>query len=317
MDSPMRARQREQPVRAGLLARLFRPLAVKIPLQALALVLIAGIVFYVQRDMEPRQSGMEQAALAPEVRQEAAPAARPPEARPHDRRARVPARTLKRQAHEASGAFATPKAAPAPATPPPLEDKAPGTAARADSAAPNATIAPFPAPVRGGSQAREKAAGAIPAPAPPPGSAPEKERAAPRAEEGAFFNAPEGSDAAGAPPGALRAMGEPPAQEAGKKAAVPSRERAVDSTSRGVALTLRVGDLAAGAGQVDDLLRRAGARRVTRRMGEGSRSFTAEVPAGRAAALVERLAAVGVMEPRAYELPPGAVPLRIPLVEGR
>ncbi len=290
MTQRIMARVREEAEsKRGFIQKLFYPLHIKIPLEAVATVLIAVVAVYVFKAVEPEMKGLQPPASKEPViaRQEApypakAPAAEKQVARekavPQDSPTRTIAKDLavaekeslmRAQVDEEVGARRF-KEAPPPASeiktlpaPPPAP---PSTAPKKEAAVSQPTKAPR--------IAEPRTAGKAPSPPAAAGVAPTQEdKMAPA--EGTALEKKESKKA--------RPM-------------APSARMAAKSKAEVMIFLVRAKDVRYAGGEVESLLRRLGALRIDRVSRGNDETITAEVKAEEMRELFEKLKLVGEVE---------------------
>ncbi len=284
------ARVREEAGRKeGILRKLFYPLHVKVPIQALATVLIAVVAWNVYKTGEPE---FRQMAPPPAAVQEAPHAQAPQEAAP----AAGPAKRDESPAAREKKAFAPPPAQ--------VQEPAPQRAAtvreetKADAEMPlerlrDAKSAAEP-PKDQGARRGTGAAG---------------QGEADRALEAPAQDQKQKLKAMKAPAGAV-------AKEAGKQearpAASPMMSAAVSSRPE-LEITLPSRDPGAAAGEVETILRQFNAQAVERQAREGRVMLTARIKTEHLEALRERLKSLGPVQERSHAAPRpgGSLTIRI------
>lgn len=297
----------------GIIARLFYPLHIKVPVQALATVLIAVLAFHVYKTSEPDVRRMDQLpAPAVELKKEQAPAASPQkmEAREERREAKTP--PVARLEEKKRGSLFAPvpreerKGAKA------LDEAVGDLSAAARQRAPEPTRPPegignaAPAPEAVGSAAR-----ASKAEEQAPGS-----RMYKRSEEREALTAEAGrrqkTTFEDREPSAKKDMSYAPS------AAPQAMAKSKTAAGYQLYLVIRVSDVSSAADEAEGILRRYGVSATARQLGERRRLLTAEIKGQHLKDAVDRLKAVGRLRiigamPGASETP---VPLRIEIVGG-
>lgn len=277
----------ESEKKPGILRKLFYPLHTKVPIQALATVLIAVLAFHVFHVGEPERKGVAPLPI---------PLAEPGK----DRMATEPPGTVETPSAETPAGRPPEGDLPAKhrqrlAAPPPEKE---GKADRiADSQAPRGEG--LPAAVK--SEVPAMAAREMEAP-------------------------PAGAEALGDAREALmperkreKMASAGTAAESGKMAAAPApaQRTVAEAVKRPVTnLTIRVADPGAAIREIEELLGRAHARSVGRQRRDGGEILTAEIPADRIASFLDRLGAIGEvdLEKRPLAFQDGDVTVRIKIV---
>jgi len=282
----------------GILRKLFYPLHIKIPIQALATALIAVVAWNVYKTGEPE---FRQIAPPPAAVQEAQRANVPSEPVKAPESASMPP-AMKKEAGER--AALREKKAPAPSASS-IEDQAVRRQPNVREEAKTDAVKPAEAvksarPATSSLKDEEvlKGAGAR-------GQA-EMDRAA---------QAPAGDQkqkAMKAPVGSI-------AKEAGKREAAPAASPLLSATPPAqpvLNMTLRVRDPVAAAGETADLLKRLGGRVVNRQTVEGRQTLSATIQSEKLEAFREKLKSLGKIQEKQSvpSLPAGELSIRIEIL---
>ena len=280
------ARVREEAgQKEGILRKLFYPLHVKVPIQALATVLIAVVAWNVYKTGEPE---FRQMAPPPAAVQEAPQAQAPPEPAP----AAGPAKRDESPAAREKKAFA----------PPPAQGKEPAPQRAATDR--EETMADAEKPVER-LRAAKRAAGPLKDEDAPSGTGAARPGEADRVLEARDQK----QKAVKAPVGAV-------AKEAGKQearpAASPTMSAAVSSRPD-LEITLPAFDSGAAANEVETILKQVSAQAVERQAREGRVILTARIKAERLEDLRERLKSLHPVQERVHVAPRpgGSLTIRI------
>jgi hypothetical protein len=269
------------------LRKFFYPLHVKVPIQALATVLIAVIAWNVYKTGEPE---FRQIAPPPAAVQEAPRAQAPPEAAP----AAGPAKRDESPAAREKKAFAPPPA--------PGQEPVPQRAATVREETTVDTDKPV-----------ERLKAAKRAAEPPKYEDARKGTGAARSEEADRILEARALDqkqkAMKAPVGAV-------AKEAGKQEAPPAAGPMLSAAvppRPDLDITLRARDPASAAAEAETLLSQLSAKTVDRQIGEGQVILTARIKTERLEALRERLKSLGPMQESVHVAPRpgGSLTIRI------
>lgn len=289
--------------RKGLFQRLFRPIHIKIPLEALAACLVAVLAVYVYR-----ATGPETAVLhAPVERPEAASrefatappqkAGSPPaEATDGRRKGQADVRKMPEvRTEKESGQVPRNEE-----TAPPVKAEKSSRALPAEEASPVRSGAP----AAGASGAKMERTESLKSRESIPG--PEQKAVAPRPQ-------PPGQDALPAP------SASPAKQPERLKKAGPDR-RAEDSgpamQRQRLVVKVEAGSIHAAAEKTENRLKRLGARKITRESGQNLEIIEAELPAQEVRGLLDALSAVGTVEGVQPGLPEGMRSVRIEIKAG-
>ncbi len=311
MAKKIMARVREEAEsKRGFIQKFFYPLHIKIPLEALATVLIAVIAVYVFKAMEPEMKDLQVPSPKEPViaRQEAPYPAKAPAAEKQVLREKAvaqksPAKTngkdlpvAKKEAEERVHV-----------------DEEGGVGKLKEATPPASEIKTLPAPA-------------------PPSTAPKKEAALPLPAEPPRIGESRTAERVPSPPAAA---GVPPAQEEKiplaegaarerkelKKAQpmAPSLRMAAKSKAEVMSFLVRARDVRLAGGEVESLLYQLGASRIERVSRASDEIITAEVKAEKIKELFEKLMLVGVVEEKDGRLDSieKDATLRIEIVPGR
>jgi hypothetical protein len=277
-----RVREEAERKKRGLIARLFYPLHVKVPIQALASVLIVVLALYVYRSVEPEMEVV-----------------RPPSAvAPRDLAA--PRNESQRQHNKTGAATSTAENEPVPDQ---VREKAAGTITEV----PRTEVAKKPA------------RGEVPPPAKLVAEADKAEKqeavadrqarqmkaAAPSPSQN---EAPQVQAQKAHPPGLPRREAESTVASAGAEATMKEARDSSDTQAASqmqafaakkaepTGFTLRVNDVTAAAGEVKNLLGQLGARGIAAESRDGTAVITAELAVQRIEELSKKLRALGQVE---------------------
>jgi len=273
----------------GILRKLFYPLHVKVPIQALATVLIAVVAWNVYRTGEPE---FRQMAPPPAAVQEAPHAQAPQEAAP----AAGPAKRDESPAAREKKAFAPPPAQvqePAPQRAATVREETKADAEKPHERLRDAKSAAEPSKDQGAWRGT--------------GAAGQGE--ADRAMEAPAQDQKQKLKAMKAPAGAV-------AKEAGKQEARPAESpmmSAAVSSRPELEITLPSRDPGAAAGEVETILKQFNAQAVERQAREGRVILTARIKTEHLEALRERLKSLGPVQERSHAAPSrgGSLTIRI------
>jgi len=285
----------EEESKRSILQKLFYPLHVKVPIQALATVLIVVLVVYVFKSVEPEMkksiqspSTVEEVTSEDEVSKQGQESNRPL-ARPNDQTA------LGGYSEEDKGA--------APLSTEPAGGK--GTLSKAEEAAPSK-------PAR--DQLTQLATKKKEAVADQHEREVEKIGSLTRQEPGEFKQAPQA-----VPQGGEAVRLSDAAQETGERrklAAAPGSMEAIVAEQRPIDVMVHVKDVQVAGKEVEDLLNQLGAQKVVRESLEGREIFAAELKAQDTRELFMKLKTIGEVKEKELSFvgPEGDVAVRIEIL---
>ncbi len=288
-----RVREEAEKKKAGILERLFFPLRVKVPIQALATALIVVLALYVYRAVEP-ETRLAQA---------------PPET------ARVITKNEVGEQPNKAGSTAAPKAQAVPGERHLEHTERPVGAAREDSIGTLEKEGAPPAPGIEAERAKEKKSETI-----ADGTDREMKAAAPSRSpevvQGQKPVAPAPAPAAvSESAGSARSTGARPSDTREQKALAPAPETRSFAARETAPLTftVRVGDMRTASKDIEQLLARLGGRSITVESREDKASIAAELPSDRVDELVRRLNSFGQVREKGARPagPEGTIPIRI------
>ena len=290
MTQKIMARVRtEQEKKRGIFQKLFYPLHIKVPIEALATVLIAVVAVYVFRAVEPE---MKSLPVPPAV-----------------------------------GPIITREEAPKPSREPAVDTLAPHAkdANKEQRRSDKDTVAP--APPASAFQARQEEKSSLSRPAEQPLAAKKKENVAEsQGELGGASRAlkkqePSELKAVSPPPlqereGLALSDTARDTRERKKMAAAPKAMGAAATKPEPVQVLVTVKDVRRASGQVETFLGQAGARNIKKESREGGEVLTAELKAQSVREFLDKLKAVGEMKEETVspDMAEGNIPVRVEIV---
>ena len=289
-----RVREEAEKKNVGVLERLFFPLRVKVPIQALATAMIVVLALYVFRSVEPE---MKLAQAPPET-------------------AQVITTEEAREQHDRAGGAAAPETKAAPEEKRLKDTEGPVVAPRADSIGTLKKEEPGPAPGIEVERAKQRKSEAVVDRAEPEmrAAAPSQVRQEAAQPQKPFAPSP-------APAGAPESAGSAPSASTRsrdtreEKALAPARDTRSFAAKEAAPITfaVRVGDVEAAARDIQNLLVRLGARSTTAESHEDKTLIAADLPARALDELLRKLNSLGQVSEKGSRpaVPDGTVPIRI------
>jgi anti-sigma factor RsiW len=275
--------------KSGILERLFYPLRIKVPIQALATALIVVMAFYVYRSVEP------------EMKLAQAPA----------ETARTITKDAVREQNGKAGASSVAVESETALKEQRGQDKAASTVTPQETSAPSGSMADSTRAKKGEAVAdRHEQEMRV-------GAAPPSQKEVPQLQKGATASpapsaAPKEADTVASAGAQVKDTRE-------RKAVAPAGEMKAFAAKKTepLGVMVRVSDVAAAAPQVQNILVQLGARNIARESREGAEVITAELAIQKAGELFRKLSTLGRVEEKDSRpaITDGDVPIRIEVID--